>query len=324
MEHLALINRLIGQPNGAERHDRQLLEEARAFHGHFQNPALAAFPSSQPDELRPILSALTAPMAVDLEVYLCKVVKILLRKESNRKSLGRLGMQLLVGALNRQLHCRTSAAAELGNVVINSCYDGDVNVRTFVDCNGLSALLQLLRTKDMDLLQSVLGALQGICFVPVGRQHVRQDFQAVQIMALQLSSPNPDVRARSLGCVHNLSADAVSLGLLREAGCLLPVVALLRDPSPELCRAAAGIVQNTAREEAARQQLEGAGATALLLDLLTSSDVECQAASVGAILNILSPTLPPEQLPRLRQALTDGIVMGVVDSCLFDPMPMSH
>lgn len=95
-------------------------------------------------------------------------------------------------------------------------------------------------------------------------------------MALQLESPNPDVRARSVGCVHNLSADAVSLGLLREAGCLPAVVALLRDPSPELCRAAAGIVQNTAREEAARQLLEAAGATALLLDLLTSSDVECQ------------------------------------------------
>lgn len=77
MEHLALINRLIGQPNGAERHDRQLLEEARAFHGHFQNPALAAFPSSQPDELRPILSALTAPMAVDLEVILATALLFL-------------------------------------------------------------------------------------------------------------------------------------------------------------------------------------------------------------------------------------------------------
>lgn len=69
--------------------------------------------------------------------------------------------------------------------------------------------------------------------------------QTVQLMAHHLSSPDPDVRARSVGCLHNLSADAVSLSLLREAGCLSPVVALLRDPSPELCRAAAGIVQNT-------------------------------------------------------------------------------
>jgi HEAT repeat protein len=100
--------------------------------------------------------------------------------------------------------------------------------------------------------------------------------QAVKIIAQQLASPDVDVRARSVGCVHNLSADAASLGLLREAGCLPAVVALLRDSSPELCRAAAGIVQNTAREEAARLILEEAGAVALLLDLLTSSDVECQ------------------------------------------------
>jgi hypothetical protein len=104
-------------------------------------------------------------------------VKILLRKESNRRGLGRLGMQLLAGALERQALNRTAAAAELGNVVINACYDGEVNVRSFIECNGLPSLLQLLRTRDKDLLQSILGALQGICFVPFGRQHVRQDFE---------------------------------------------------------------------------------------------------------------------------------------------------
>ena len=63
-------------------------------------------------------------------------------------------------------------------------------------------------------------------------------------MAHHLSSPDEDVVARAIGCLHNLSADAVSLSLLREVGCLPRVVNLLKDPSPELCRAAASIIQN--------------------------------------------------------------------------------
>ena len=89
--------------------------------------------------------------------------------------MGRMGMQLLVGALQRQAQCQTSAAAELGNVVINTCYNGSANVRLFIDCGGLPPLLHLLRTKDINVVQSVLGALQGICFVPYGRQYVRED-----------------------------------------------------------------------------------------------------------------------------------------------------
>ncbi len=55
-----------------------------------------------------------------LKVFLAKALKILLRKQANRRGLGRLGIQLLVGALDRQAAARTAAAAELGNVVIKS------------------------------------------------------------------------------------------------------------------------------------------------------------------------------------------------------------
>lgn len=325
MQHLAAINRLIGQPNGAERHYLDLLVAAGSFHSTFQDPSNAVFPNPhQADELRPILSALsnTSSMEADLEVLLSKVLKILLRKEANRKGMGRLGMQMLVSALERQTRCQTLAAAELGNVVINTCYNGDANVRIFIECNGLPPLFVLLRSRDVNITQSVLGALQGICYVPYGRQFVRENFGTVQLMAHHLSSPDPDIRARAIGCLHNLSADAVSLTLLREAGCLPPVVEMLKDSSPELCRAAAGIIQNTAREEGARLILEKEGATSLLLNLLTSSDVECQASSVGAILNMVGPSLNQEQMTELRRALSDGIVMGAINSCLFDPTPL--
>lgn len=317
MQHLTMMNRLVGQPDGASRHYKALLEEARAFHSQFKSPG-AVFPSQQADEMRPILSALCSPLPVDLEMYLAKTLKILLRKSSNRQSLGRMGISLLVNALEKQVVSRTPAAAELGNVVINSCYNGDANVRSFVECNGLTPLLQLLRTQDIDLVQSVLGALQGICFVPYGRQFVREDFEALQIMCLHLESTDCDVRARAVGCIHNLSADAISLSLLRDAGCIRAVSALLRDSSPDLCRAAAGIIQNMSREPLSREAFANEGAVPGLSDLLISSDVDCQAASVGALLNMLSPTLPPDQLPQLKKALTDGVVMGVINSSLFE------
>lgn len=207
MQHLAAINRLLGQPDGAERHVVQLLLEAQSFHAHFHQPNSTATTAAQhSDEMRPILSSLSAPMATDLEVQpdflyylflsetysiititptfplplkiiLSKVLKILLRKEANRRSMGRMGLQLLTAALERQARTPTAAAAELGNVVINACYNGDSNVRTLIECSGLSPLLMLLRTRDVDTIQSMLGALQGICFVPFGRQHVRADFE---------------------------------------------------------------------------------------------------------------------------------------------------
>lgn len=72
--------------------------------------------------------------------------------------------------------------------------------------------------------------------------------------------------------------------------------------------------------------LNGGIQSVFIVISLISSPLLCafslQAASVGAILNILGPTLSPEQLPQLRQSLTDGIVMGVVNSCLFDPLPI--
>jgi hypothetical protein len=138
-------------------------------------------------------------------------------------------------------------------------------------------------------------------------------------MAHHMTSPDPDVRARAVGCVHNLSADALSLPLLLLAGCVPAVISLLLDPGPEVCRAAAGICQNLGREARCRAELQQGGATPRLLDLLVCSDVECQTAAVGALLNVLGPSLSPDKLPALRQALTDGIVMGVVNSCLFDP-----
>jgi vesicle coat complex subunit len=99
-----------------------------------------------------------------------------------------------------------------------------------------------------------------------------------------LASPDELVRARAAGCVHNISADPVSLAILRETGCIPHLLSLLRDHSPEVCQAAAGSLQNLSREAASREIIIEADATPLLLDLLFSADVKCQ---VGRIWNYL-------------------------------------
>lgn len=91
-----------------------------------------------------------------------------------------------------------------------------------------------------------------------------------------LSSHDELVRARAVGCVHNLSADSASLSILRDMGCVPPLLALLRDHSPEVCQAAAGSLQNMSRETASRLMIIDADATTPLLDLLFSADVQCQ------------------------------------------------
>lgn len=141
------------------------------------------------------------------------------------------------------------------------------------------------------------------------------------------------VRARAVGCIHNLSADSVSLSLLREVQCIPSLVNLLLDHSPEVCQAAAGTLQNLSREVASREMILNTNAISLLIDLLFSNDPKCQVyfclcldnfyfqiASIGALLNLLSPSLDEESRRLLRETLTDGLVLGTIESCVFEPI----
>jgi hypothetical protein len=140
------------------------------------------------------------------------------------------------------------------------------------------------------------------------------------------------VRARAAGCVHNLSADSVSIAILREIDCIPALINLLREHSPEVCQAAAGTIQNMSREAASREIFLHIDVTPLLVDLLFSDDPKCQVsliiwlrlirpqiASIGALLNILGPSLDRESMDLLRETLTNGLVMGIIESCVFEP-----
>ena len=195
MENLIAVNRLLSVPNGAITSYSNVVDNARCF--------ISSFEKSVPDEdtdddLRPILSTLrNVTVSVEMELALASVLKILFRKKSNRDAIGKFGFASLVQCLTRQ-SLSGVAAAELGNTVLNACFDSD-NVLLFLAEGGLAPLLRLLRSSDTVIQGSVLGALQGICFTVGGKYSIRSNMDAISTIAMFLISDCIIVRARAVG-----------------------------------------------------------------------------------------------------------------------------
>lgn len=303
MYTLDQINALLNQPNTFQRNLEQLVLLSQKFVSLYEAPGCDNGDGSLSDELRPMLATMSDPSAtipVEMELILSSILKILLRKSSNRLALGKAGMTSILRSLNRILTERNiKATAELCNAVLNTCYDG-VNVQFLIELDGVSLLMKLLNSRDTELITSALGALQGLCYEPRGRQSVRQDLkvsiktsyfihrqllsrfssafvsQAIPKIATFLSNENEHVRARAVGAVHNLSVDVVSIAPLVECRCIPALVVLLRDPSIEICRAATGTIQNLSRDISVRASIVDSGALDYLSDLLFANDITCQ------------------------------------------------
>ena len=93
-----------------------------------------------------------------------------------------------------------------------------------------------------------------------------------------LNSDSVLVRARASGAIHNISADSSSIRPLREAGCIVSVIRLLRDCSIEICLAATGTLQNMSREARSREIILEEEGILPLTDLLFGNDMQCQVS----------------------------------------------
>lgn len=172
MNRLSGINRLISQPDGINRNKDCLIGEMKSFVDIYQNSLEI---STEYEDIRPLLLALEIDLAMEVEIFLAKVVKILFRSPSNRKALGRSGMLSIVKCLERHNRCfRSLVTGEIGNVVLNACYNGE-NVDLFVEAGGVDPLCHLLVANDLSVAACVLGAIQGICYVPAGRFAIRKN-----------------------------------------------------------------------------------------------------------------------------------------------------
>ena len=325
MEFLKHLNKLLLQPNSIIRNYEVLLKLMKEFTESFEDPNSLFGDTDVVDDLRPILSNLlrkndngASTIPIELELLGARIIKILLRKPINRTNLGMYGISTIVQALKRQVDDRTIASVEICNIILNCCYEGS-NVNLCIDEGGLEPLILLLKsTRDMRLQSSALGALQGICFVPLGRQTVRFNTEILKLLSSYLQSDDDLVRARCTGTVHNLSVDIGAIKFLREADCIKFLVGLLKDPSIEICQAAVSSLQNISRETLSRQLLIEYNVIPILSELVCSNDIHCQVAATGALLNILGENLSEKQRHELKCTLTDGIVLGCVKGCLFD------
>jgi hypothetical protein len=181
MEYLSAFNRLIAQPNALTRNREAIVENGLAFSKEYEDPNKIAGDPTIPEDMRPLFNLLrTASLPVDIEILTARMIKILLRKMANRMSIGAFGMSSILSALHRQASGanRNAAASEIGSMVLNTCYDG-ANVLEFLEGGGVPLLVNMLRSRDPGIQVSVLGALQGVCFVPSGRQIVRQDADVI-------------------------------------------------------------------------------------------------------------------------------------------------
>ena len=176
------------------------------------------------------------------------------------------------------------------------------------------------RTEAVDspsaaLRRNAAGALQSVCFEPAGRAAAaREDGVEGMLAALKVAVggsgggvndgkkahdavPDPVLAARLTGALHNATADAACVRLVRAAGQggVALLVSLLRSGDADAAASAAGAVQNLARERLARAEAQRAGAVAALGDLLVAGTTSGKAHAAGALVNLLGPELSGEE-----------------------------
>lgn len=252
-----------------------------------------------------------------------KSLKVLLRKEQNRLTIGREGVMAVLKVLSMPKSAKV--AEEGANAVLNMCYDKQ-NVIYIVQGGGVEYLVNFLSIRTADVQASSSGALQSICFEPLGRKHLRE-IGAVETVVALLDNDDQKVQSRIVGVLHNLSSDTLAIACIRKAGVIPKLVECLAHEDLQIRGSVAGTIQNISREAESRELLlASANALRFLFDLLFVSAAQCQVCAVGALMNLLGPTMvddanPTETTPdreAFKSILSDCVALGGIYTCLFD------
>ena len=190
----------------------------------------------------------------------CAALKILSRKQANRKVFGREGVRAVVALLTRcnahvttvaasastaaasdngtasggcegrrhtQILPNASAAAcgEAANIILNICYEKE-NVEHVLDADGVLQLLVLAERDDAELQANAAGAMQSICYQKSGRRKVVSSGGVPRLLTL-IEHDDLKVLSRAIGALHNLSSDAEAIKLTRRSGGIEKVIELL-------------------------------------------------------------------------------------------------
>ena len=309
--HAVLSQRASGPLSGRrEQVARTLREFVDANEGARASPNLR---DERRDELGGITSLLTdadLPGDQDLALLALKTLKILSRKEDNRRRFGRELCRAVVRLALTHPRASHAVTAEGANVVLNACYEKE-NVEYVLECGGVEPLVRRVADTGETLRcrSAAAGAVQSVCFQAPGRCRVRDCDGVAALVALmkeldRASVPRDGVagqfnddersmcRARVVGALHNVSADDDAIRLIRACDGVPHLVRALGSDDDGVCGSAAGATQNVSRERASRALFRRGGAVEALTKLLArGSDPATQARAAGALLNILGPDL---------------------------------
>ena len=260
------------------------------------------------DELGGITSLLTdgdLPGDQDLALLALKTLKILSRKEDNRRRFGRELCRAVVRLALTHPRASHAVTAEGANVVLNACYEKE-NVEHVLECGGVEPLVRRVADtgESWRCRSAAAGAVQSVCFQAPGRCRVRDCDGVAALVALmkeldrlpgsgQFTDDERSMcRARVVGALHNVSADDDAIRLVRLSDGVPHLVRALGDVDDVVVNSAAGATQNVSRERASRALFRRHGAVEALTKLLARGrDPATQARAAGALLNCLGPDL---------------------------------
>ena len=264
------------------------------------------------DELGGITALMTdtdLPGDQDLALLALKTLKILSRKEDNRRGFGRELCRAVVRLALTHPRASHAVTTEGANVVLNACYEKE-NVEYVLQCGGVEPLVRVVKDTgcSMRCRSAAAGAVQSVCFQAAGRCVVRDcDGVAALLVLLKeldrgegrcgkdstdTSEERARAKARVVGAVHNVSGDDDAIRLIRVGDGVPALIRALNSEDDSVACSAAGATQNVSRERASRVLFRRGGAVESLARLLgRGGDSATQARAAGALLNILGPEL---------------------------------
>ncbi len=310
-----------GEERKRERED-VLVKKLRAFVSNNAVPETSAnYKSEAVDDLFPLLELVGS--VVDnhkLILSALTTLKILSRKQQNRKTIGPKGFECLTRAIDFVKGVPT-LAAECANVILNFCYE-KANVEHFLGCNGVPVLAEYLGSENIQVQANTAGALQSISFHEEGRKQLRATRSILPRVIAFLRSSDPKVKARAVGALHNLSSDPETIHVIRKERGIEVLVGLLKDKKTAIAASAAGALQNVSREVASRNLIRESDAVKFLADLLCSDHLQCQVCAAGALMNVLGPEISQHPHSKQRKAfsklISQCLTLGILYSTIFD------
>lgn len=179
------------------------------------------------DSMEQVRVGLAEPTKVLLEsnrlLPLLTQLKVLSRKQSNRKAVGESCIASLLRHLN-SVSCTPRIKAEGANVVLNICYEKE-NVDTVLRCGAAATLV-----KHCHFFTTC--SLSNIQWLQVGSAACGNAFMTVLLMQVGcLGSLDEELQANAAGALQSICFQPEGRRMVRELGAIPPLVDLLSSPS---------------------------------------------------------------------------------------------